>query len=266
MIRIRRRHSATPLDELGGTADGALAIVVGDEPVHMTSRRATTALRYFLARSQAPGADRVPGSIALTSALRGEGVSYVTRSLGAVMAYDGDATVAIVDLNWTEAEPPGDGPTRRAKGRRSARPRPAPLTEAGDRPLTLVDAIENGVDLDDIVVATANPRLSLINPGSVAVARRSAVAGSRELEKVIGQITDRFDHVLLDLPPVLASSHAVTLARLADAFILVVRHGITTTNQVDSALEELESLETIGVILNRFQTRIPRTLRKLLDQ
>lgn len=286
------RRRAPELDELGGTADGALAIVVDDVPIHVAPKRITAALRYFVARAQSPGVDRLPGSLAITSALRGEGVSYVTKSLGAVLAYDADASVVVVDLNW---ELPGGAEKKRRLRRKSAAPTPTkpaaeaadghtvaaadPATddsaaadrpeavgqlEAGSRP-TLVDAVEGRAELDEIVQTTANPQLSLIAAGPVPLARRPAMASSRELEKVMRQIAGRFDHVLLDLPPVLASSDAIRLAQLADAFILVVRQGVTTTNQVDTALTQLRATESLGVILNRFDSRIPRPLRKIVE-
>jgi hypothetical protein len=63
---------------------------------------------------------------------------------------------------------------------------------------------------------------------------------------------------------VLASSDAIRLAQLADAYALVVRHGVTTTRQVESALDELMGIPPLGVILNRYATRIPVFLRRLV--
>lgn len=281
------RRRTPELDEFGGTADGAVAIVVDGTPIHVAPKRITSALRYFVARAQSSDVDRLPPCLAVTSALRGEGVTYVTRSLGAVLAYDADASVVVVDLNWAL---PGGEATRRGLRRKSTSTPASPNAGAADpdsgsadddvdpgdasarsdalppsgRP-TLVDAVAGRATLDEIVQATSNPQLSLISAGEVPLARRPAMAGSRELEKVMRQITGRFDHVLLDLPPVLASSDAIRLAQLADGFILVVRQGVTTTNQVDTALSQLGATESLGVILNRFDSRIPRPLRKLVE-
>ena len=38
--------------------------------------------------------------LAVTSALHGEGVTFMTRSLASVLAYDTTESVVIVDLNW----------------------------------------------------------------------------------------------------------------------------------------------------------------------
>jgi Mrp family chromosome partitioning ATPase len=276
----RRKRKAPPLDEFGGTADGGLAII--DEQgqlVHMTPPRIAGALRYFLARVQLHDAQGMPERLALTSALVGEGVTYITRSLAAAIAYDTDASVVIVDCTFRR---PGTQEGKGKKGR-SAKSTPAgaatpPEGDAaeavpppggdvatnGSHHLTLADAIENDAPLDDIIINTSNPRLSMIQAGAVPVARRPALAQGRPLASLLDQLDERFDHVLMDLPPVLASSDAMNLSQLADAYVLVVRQGSTSEGQVEAALDELQGGETLGVILNRFDSNIPRRLRRLV--
>jgi Mrp family chromosome partitioning ATPase len=240
-----RRKRTVTLDELGGTADGALVIVDGDGThLHVTPPRVAASLRFLLNRLQVPGTDGLPTRVAITSALRGEGVSYMTRSLAAVIAYDLEETVALVDLNWQN--PPRDGKT-------DTDPHPS-----------LAAAVEEGLDVTDIIRPTANPRLSLVAPGVVAPARRPAMAASRALEDVIDKLAQHFDHVLFDLPPVLAASDTITLSQLAEAVVLVVQQGITTATQVEAALAELEGREVLGVVLNRADSSIPPRLRKMV--
>jgi Mrp family chromosome partitioning ATPase len=237
-----RRKQAPEVDELGGRSDGALAILTPDrKQIHFAPARVTSALRFVLARVQMQ--EGLPSRLALTAALKGEGVTYVTRTLGALIAYDTDARVAVLDLNWR---------------------RPKERTEDADTRPSLVDAIERDVSVDEILQPTANPRLFLVDAGEVAPSRRPALAATRKLEIVLDELESRFDHMLMDLPPVLASSDAISLAQLADAYALVVRQGAATTNQIDTALEELRGTETIGVILNRVESKVPRRLRRLL--
>jgi Mrp family chromosome partitioning ATPase len=294
----KKRRNPPPLDEFGGTADGGLAILDEDNHlIHMTPARVAGALRYFLARVQLHDAQGMPERLALTSALVGEGVTYVTRSLAAAIAYDTEASVVIVDLTFRR--PGGSAERRRGRARQDVAGRDgAPSAPAGDgngaidvavpdeadapagdepveelssippaeppaRP-TLADALENDARLDDIVITTANPRLCMIPAGAVPVARRPALAQGRPLASLLDQLDERFDHVLLDLPPVLASSDAMNLSQLADAYVLVVRQGATSETQVEAALQELAGGETLGVILNRFDSNIPRRLRRLV--
>ena len=241
---FKRKGPAAPLDELGGSADGGLAILDGDSNlIHMTPSRVASSLRYFLARVQLHGTQGLPARLALTSALAGEGVTYVARSLAAVVAYDTQASIALVDLNWR---------------------RPPRADEDGEQPLGLADAVEDGVPVDQVIVDTSNPKLSLVPAGVIPVARRPALAGTTALATVLDELESRFDHLLLDLPPVLASSEAMNLAQLADAYVLVVQQGATADAQVEAALEEMRGAEALGVILNRYHSDIPRRLRKLV--
>ena len=324
----RKKRTPPPLDELGGLADGGLAILDQDTRlIHMTPARVASAMRYFLARVQLHDAQGMPERLALTSALLGEGVTYVTRSLAAVIAYDTEASVVIVDLTFRRpdaprraskssrrssaagaqpvgdgsgaAQPPADVPSDHEPGSGAAQPSadvpsehepeavdegtdqgadetaaaaddpvpPITVPAAGDGDkvqLTLADAIEHGAALDDILIPTSNPRLCVIQAGRVPVARRPALAQGRPLATLLDQLDERFDHVLLDLPPVLASSDAMNLSQLADAFVLVVQQGVTTESQVEAALQELHGSETLGLILNRFDSNIPRRLRRLV--
>jgi Mrp family chromosome partitioning ATPase len=239
------KRTPPSLDELGGSADGGLAILDREGTlIHMTPSRVAASLRYFLARVQLHELQGMPARLALTSALAGEGVTYISRSLAAAIAYDTDESVAVVDFNWRRPKPPVEGDT-------------APL-------LGLAEVVEDGIPIEDVIIPTSNPRLSLVPAGAAAVSRRPALARSEQLITVLDKLDARFDHLLLDLPPVLATSEAMNLTQLADATVLVVRQGATSESQVEAALEELKGGETLGVILNRFDSDIPRRLRRLV--
>ena len=202
-----------------------------------------SSLRYFLARVELHSSGGLPARLALTSALVGEGVTFITRSLASVIAYDTESTVVVVDVNWQ---------------------RPAPADDAKPTTPGLADAVEDGVAVEEIIRSTTNPRLSMVAAGSVPVARRPALAGSRALEAVFNDLESRFDYMLLDLPPVLATSEAMNISQLADSYVLVVRQGATSTAQVEAALEEMQGADVLGVILNRFDSDIPKRIRRLI--
>lgn len=243
--RSAKRTSTTRQDEHGGFADGGLAILDPEgNRLHVTPARVANALRYFLARVEFHD-QGMPERLAVTSALAGEGVTFVTRSLGAVLAYDTLSSVAVVDFNWRR--PPREGEA-----------------EGDPQPPGLADAVEGGASIDDIVRPTSNPRLALVPAGAVALARRPALSVSRELAVVLDELNERFDFLFFDLPPVLATTEAMNLTQVADAFTLVVRQGVTSESQVEAALDEMQGSIALGAILNRYDSRIPRRLRRLV--
>lgn len=356
MAMFKRKRVPLPRDDFGGGADGSLAILDASEEhlVHTTSARVAASLRYLVARVRIHDGEEFPPCLAMTAALKGEGVTFVTRSLASVMAYDTASSVVVVDLNWAA---PGGPRRRRRRSLRASDPvvEPTPIPafrpgetvvgepglaprddrdqdgsavdptddtldddlsdisvvgddatsdevdgeedeqterlldderpsatvdgdgvdidededdDEGDEPAparkALIDVLNGLATLDEVIRPTSNPRLSLIQPGVAAFAHRPGLAGDPRLRAVIDELRQRYDHVLLDLPPVLASSEAIILAELADAFVLVVRQGVTSEQHVAAALEELQGSEALGVVLNRVDSSVPKQLRRLL--
>lgn len=278
----RRRHEIAR-DELGGSEDGGLAIIVPpDETIHVTPSRTANALRYLLARTQS-GDQVLPQRIAITSALRGEGVTYLTRSLASVLAYDTELSVALVDLNWRLPAAPakGEAATKTESTPDAAiddvaddetdeaalpsEPAPTTADRNGRSAASLADVLAGDADVVDAIQQTMNPRLSLLTAGELALARRPAVAGGKALSTLVEEVATLFDHVILDLPPVLASSDAIQLAHLSDAYVLVVLQAVTREQQIESAIKELAGVESLGVILNRFDSKVPKFLRRMVE-
>jgi Mrp family chromosome partitioning ATPase len=245
--RKKKGRSVKTWDELGNTGDGGLAILAENGDVlHRAPPPVTAAIRYFVSRALLVDESGLPARLAVTSALRREGVTFISKSLGAVLAYDHPYQVAVVDLNWWSA------PRRKQDA----------ADDAGG--LGIADAIESGVSLDDILVQTSNPRLALVPAGDVAISRRPGLARSAELAEMLGELEKRFDILILDVPAVRATSDAINLIRQSDDFVLVVRQGVTSEDQVTGALADIGGSEPLGVILNRFSTKIPRRLGQLL--
>jgi Mrp family chromosome partitioning ATPase len=244
--RARRRAKRT--DGESPPQDGGL--VIRDESggiVHAAPPRVTARIRYLLARIQLNDAAGLPARLAFTSALQGEGVTYVTRTLAAVIAHDLRRSVCVVDLNWWP--------------RRS---RSSADSDSGSP--GLADVLQGHRPLDDVLVSTNDPLLTLLPAGDVPVPLRPVIAVNSLLDDLLVELSGRFDHLLLELPAVLRTSDALTLVRLCDAYALVVRHGVTTEAQVREALDELSGAVSLGIVLNRESTRVPRRIARLLSE
>jgi Mrp family chromosome partitioning ATPase len=68
-----------------------------------------------------------------------------------------------------------------------------------------------------------------------------------------------YDYVVVDTPPVLAVSDALTLSDYCDATILVIRAGVTTKKTVARARRELGQTRTgiTGVVINAIDIKSP---------
>lgn len=179
----------------------------------------------------------IPKRLGITSSIRGEGVSYLTRALATTIAHDAGVDVCIVETNWWS---------------------PSVDTPNG------LGAVVNGKHyLNDVIMTTNYPNLVIIPAGNLSPNERSIGARSESLKQIFRELEDRFDHILIDLPAIHATSEAVPLANLADSLCMVVRQGVTSSPRVRKSLSLLGHLDVIGVVMNQVETYTPQFLLNL---
>jgi Mrp family chromosome partitioning ATPase len=193
-------------------------------------------MQYIVARSQMGNeSEALPHRIAVTSCTHGDGVTTTVRALAAAMVTDLDATVCLIDLSVTAAGSPVGG---------------------------LASVVEDGKPIDDALLATVDERLFVLPAGAPDAHTARTLARTTEFSAALTRLDDRFDYILFDSPPLLDGSDALALLRHADGYLLVVRHGVTTVDQISAVADELRSLKSLGVVMNQFSTKIPRRLRR----
>ncbi|MCW2852145.1 MAG: lipopolysaccharide biosynthesis [Nocardioides sp.] len=80
----------------------------------------------------------------------------------------------------------------------------------------------------------------------------SELLQSNAMEKLLGDLREEFDVVILDAPPLLPVTDAAILSAQADGALIVVRHGKTTRDQLSHAIERIEAVDAkpVGVVIN----------------
>jgi len=217
-------------------ADGRVVLELSGEVVNQYRR-----LHTRLAR-ESP----LPRRLGLIAALRGEGVTTVGLSLAAVLAADLEARFCLVETNWWW-------------------PGLAALVKEEGAP-GLGEVVTEQATLDDALRPTGNERLWLLPAGEIAPEERSHLARSRAMRAALEALDERFDHLLLDVPAILASGDAVPLAAQADGLCLVIRQGVTPLPLIRQALDQVEHLPIRGVVLNGEQVATPRWLLRLIPE
>jgi Mrp family chromosome partitioning ATPase len=236
---ITRQTAGDGTPDRAAGADGSLSLL--DEAglvVEVATAPVTESLRYMLARLRLGEHAEFPHRLGLTSAISGEGVTFITRALALVLAADVANRVCVVDLNWWS---PSDWPGPDVPG--------------------IADVLRDELPLDEALHPTGNSGLHIVPAGAATTAERPALAGSVELSKALDELNEGFEHVLLDLPAIQASSEALTLADNCSSLALVVRQGVTPESDVKAALDEIDGVPLLGVILNRSSSKIPRIIR-----
>lgn len=188
--------------------------------------------------------EAIPKRLAFVSALRKEGVSFTSRLFGLVLAHDVETSVCIVDLNWRW---PSD----------FYRSVPA----SGGLGAVLCGAIP----LEQAVIPTGISNLVILPAGDIPDRAHSQLAHSGALKDLMQELDARFDHLILDIPAVLACNDAIPLASSGTAGCLVIHHGAATIAEVKSALSDLDHIPILGVVMNKYKISVPGILTKLVS-
>ena len=259
MFRLRKKQTHEMPTELAltlETADGNLRRSFAGEQIAQLRRMLTDLMVE----------QRLPVRIGFTSALRGEGVSYITLVSAATLAHDTSKRVCVVELNWIA---PGmlsvlNPLPEQPKGGRRREPPPAP------RPLPalpgVAEVLRGQATLAEALLPTNYAGLFLLPAGSAPAHQRPLLARGNELRTLVKMLDEQFDHVLFDLPAVLETSDTLALAALTSACALVVRQGVTPITEVQRALNDIKHIPILGVILNQAQIATPRWILRLIPQ
>ena len=80
----------------------------------------------------------------------------------------------------------------------------------------------------------------------------SELLQSQSMEKLIVNLRETYDIVLLDAPPLLPVTDGALLAAQSDGILAVVRHGKTSRDQLAHSLERIEQVDSkcVGVVIN----------------
>jgi exopolysaccharide/PEP-CTERM locus tyrosine autokinase len=170
-------------------------------------------------------------TIMVTSAMEGEGKSFVAANLAIGVAYDLHLYSLLVDCDLRN---PSVGSLFGRRGGRG-----------------MTDFLAGQGDISDYLVKTEMDKLSIIPAGSIPE-NPTEILGSRRMadlvEEMKGRYQDRF--IIFDSTPLLATAEPTVLAKLVDGIIVVVRAGMTPRDIVQQAISVLDKDKILGVVLN----------------
>ena len=172
--------------------------------------------------------DRSIKTLMVTSAIPGEGKSTVAANLSVVLAQAGWRVVlVVVDFRRTAAESLLG--LARSPG----------LSEVLAGTSELASAIQDGPAGLRVLSSGETPR----SP--------SDMLGSAAMRLLLAVLVESADLVVVDTPPLLAVADAATIARWADAAVVVTRDGMTTREAARMAREHLDGVgeRVIGVVV-----------------
>lgn len=170
--------------------------------------------------------------IGVTSSLSGEGKSTTALNLGYVLAESGRKTLLM------EADMRLPTMTRRLK-----------LT--GKRGLSdLLVGLCSGAEV--LQASGIHEKLWVMNAGSIPP-NPTELLGSNQMRQTVEHLSQGFDFILLDLPPVNEVSDALVASKLVNGMLMVVHQGYATRSSVSEAMRQLQYVEAkvLGFVLTR---------------
>jgi capsular exopolysaccharide synthesis family protein len=168
-------------------------------------------------------------SIAVTSALPGEGKTTAAINLAVVTSLSVGRRVLLIDCDL-----------RRPKVHRALGVQP----EAG-----LAEVLTDEASLDEAVVKAQDLKLDLLAVRG-RPANPSELLGSTRMRELMSEVTERYDRVIVDTPAALGLPDAKAVADLCDGCVMVVRADTTPQEDVQTVLEILDRDRVLGLVLN----------------
>jgi capsular exopolysaccharide synthesis family protein len=86
--------------------------------------------------------------------------------------------------------------------------------------------------IDQIISPSTVNNLSIINSGPIPP-NPAEILGGAEMDKLIAQLRNRFDYVIIDNAPIGLVTDGLIVSNLSDLNILILRHGISHKHQVE---------------------------------
>jgi capsular exopolysaccharide synthesis family protein len=106
-------------------------------------------------------------------------------------------------------------------------------------------------DIDSVARETSVPGLYIL-PSGILPPNPSELLGGDRMRKTLASLSEAFDLIVIDTPPLLAASDAAILATITDGVVLVVRAGVTEVEAGQQAIAQLQSVgaRVVGAVLN----------------
>jgi len=226
-----------PAHAAKGVKDLSHRLIAGRDPRSPISE-AYRSMRTNIAFSSVDRAHRV---LVFTSALPGDGKSTSSANLAVTLAQQG-LRVLLVDADMRRGVLNQVLGELRAPGLSDVLIAEAELTEA----IRKIDLGESGT-LDFMPSGTLPP-----NPAELI--------GSDRTRRLLDQLKDRYDSVILDAPPLNLVTDAALLGTRADGVVVVARSGVTDRGAISYALDQLAAVRApvLGAVLNDIDVRKDR--------
>ena len=118
----------------------------------------------------------------------------------------------------------------------------------------LTELLTDQASLTQIMHSTEVPNLSFISRGK-SPSNPSELLSSQKFQTLLQELSQHYDHIILDTPPVLAVTDGIIISQYTGVNLIVARHAKTQMKELELTLNRFEQAGTKvnGFILNDIQ-------------
>jgi capsular exopolysaccharide synthesis family protein len=174
--------------------------------------------------------------ILTTSTVPGEGKSFISSNLSLTFANHGEKTLLL------------DGDLRLPNVARSLQL---------ENEFGLLDHVEKGVSLDEVIIKEVYPNLDVLPSGGKSK-NPTQVLNCAQFEAMLADLRDRYDRIVIDSPPLAAVSDALNLLPLVDGIIYVIKFNTVKRKTAVVNVRRIWESNTpvFGAILNNISSSL----------
>ncbi len=172
-------------------------------------------------------------TLGITSPRYGDGKTTIALNLAVSIAQDLKQTVLLVDVDLRK---------------------PNVTQYLGiEAPFGITDYCLNDKPISECIIRPSFERLSILPAGS-ALDNSSEVLGSPRMAHLAQELKSRYSDrlIIYDMPPVLTQDDPIAFLPNIDAFLLIIRNGITQISDIKNAMNLLSGANVIGTVLNDY--------------
>jgi capsular exopolysaccharide synthesis family protein len=232
-----RNGNGMRLAASNGSSNGANLSPQSDRLALASDTRSSAAEAYRVVRTSMllSTAGSPPKTVLVTSGQPGEGKTTTVVNTAISLAQLG-ASVLIIDCDLRKPS------THKVLGVSHTR--------------GLSTYLSRDIEIDGLIQNLQIPNLSLLPCGPIPPNPAELISSDR-MKNLLEMLTERYDHILIDSPPLIHVTDPVILSALVDGVILVVHGGKSTRAVAQRARQELTTVgaKVFGVVLNNVDVR-----------
>jgi succinoglycan biosynthesis transport protein ExoP len=116
--------------------------------------------------------------------------------------------------------------------------------------------LSRNIEVDGLIRKLQIPNLSLLSSGAIPPNPAELISSER-MKNLLRELGEKYDHILIDSPPLINVTDPIILSSMVDGVILVVHGGRSTRGVAQRARQDLVSVgaKIFGVVLNNVDMR-----------